>query len=216
MRSRLGTVCMLLGAVLILGALSLLLYNRSEASRADQAARELLPQLQEQIRTRHEESSEPAAALPEVLDPSAYQMTEVELDGNAYIGYLSIPSLGLELPVMSEWDYERLKTAPCRYTGSTKSNDLVLLAHNFARHFGTLKNLSPGDEVYFLDMDNVISHYRVVTVEILSSTAMEEMIGGEYDLTLFTCTYGGENRVTVRCDRVNEKEARDADETGGF
>ena len=29
-------------------------------------------------------------------------MTEVELDGWNYIGYLSIPSVGLQLPVMSE------------------------------------------------------------------------------------------------------------------
>ena len=41
-------------------------------------------------------------------------------------------------------------------------------------------------------------------VDILDHTAVEDMISGEYDLTLFTCTYGGENRVTVRCDRVVE------------
>lgn len=53
---------------------------------------------------------------------------------------------------MSQWDYERLKIAPCRYEGSTKSDDLVLLAHNYGKHFGTLKNLVPGDEVFFTDM----------------------------------------------------------------
>lgn len=138
------------------------------------------------------------------MDPKNYEMTEVEIDGYAYIGYLSIPALGLELPIMSQWDYERLKIAPCRYDGSTKSDDLVLLAHNYGKHFETLKNLVPGDEVYFTDMDDVISHYQVVTVEILTPNAVEEMVAGEYDLTLFTCTYGGQNRVTVRCDRVKD------------
>lgn len=202
MRNKLGTLFMVIGAALILGALALLLYNRQEADSAEQAAVDLIPQLQEEIRQRQEELAE--TVPPELLDPHYYEMTEVEIDGYAYIGYLSIPALGLELPVMSQWDYQRLKTAPCRYTGSTKSDDLVLLAHNFVRHFGTLKNLNPGDEVYFTDMDDQISCYEVVTVEILPPTAVEEMTAGEYDLTLFTCTYGGQNRVTVRCDRITE------------
>ena len=37
---------------------------------------------------------------------------------------------------------------------------------------------------------------------ILGATAVEDMTAGEYDLTLYTCTYGGENRVALRCDRV--------------
>ncbi|MGM9550206.1 MAG: sortase [Faecousia sp.] len=202
MRNKIGTVFMVLGAALILGALSLFLYNQEEASGGAQAAQELLPKLQDIIQ---QQEPEVGVNLPQALDPSAYQMTEVEIDGYAYIGCLSIPSLGLELPVMSEWDYERLKIAPCRYTGSTKSDDLVLLAHNYTKHFGTLKNLVPGSEVYFTDMDDVISCYQVETVEILTPTAVEEMVAGDYDLTLFTCTYDGQNRVTVRCDRVSDK-----------
>jgi hypothetical protein len=30
------------------------------------------------------------------------------------------------------------------------------------------------------------------------------MTDGEYDLTLFTCTYGGKSRVTVRCMEASE------------
>lgn len=204
MRNKLGTLLMALGAALILGALALFLFNRQEADVAEQASSNLLPQVQEQIMKRQEELAQSPTIPPELLDPHDYEMTEVEIDGYAYIGYLTIPALGLELPVMSQWDYGRLKIAPCRYSGSTKSDDLVLLAHNYIKHFGTLKNLVPGDPVYFTDMDDEISCYEVVTVEILPPTAVEEMTAGEYDLTLFTCTYGGQNRVTVRCDRVPE------------
>lgn len=204
MRGKLGNLCMVLGAALVLTALSLFLHNQWEASGAEQSVQALLPQLQQQIQERQEGQAESGKVPPEQLDPKYYEMTEVGIDGYAYIGYLSIPALGLELPIMSQWDYERLKIAPCRYDGSTKSDDLVLLAHNYGKHFGTLKNLIPGDEVYFMDMDNVISHYQVVTVEILTPDAVDEMVAGEYDLTLFTCTYGGQNRVTVRCDRVKD------------
>lgn len=204
MRGKLGNLCMVLGAALVLTALSLFLYNQWEASGAEQSVQALLPQLQQQLQERQEEQAESGKVPPEQLDPKNYEMTEAEIEGYAYIGYLSIPALGLELPIMSQWDYERLKIAPCRYDGSTKSDDLVLLAHNYGKHFGTLKNLAPGDEVYFTDMDDVISHYQVVTVEILTPDAVDEMVAGEYDLTLFTCTYGGQNRVTVRCDRVKD------------
>lgn len=125
----------------------------------------------------------------------------VEIDGYGYVGYLTIPALGLELPVMAEWDYARLRLAPCRYSGSTKTGDLVIAAHNYARHFGSLQTLLAGDEVRFTDMDGVVTVYEVAAVEILQPTAVEEMTAGEYDLTLFTCTYGGQSRVTVRCDR---------------
>lgn len=204
MRSKLGNLCMVLGVALVLTALSLFLYNQWEASGAEQSVQDLLPQLQQQIQERQGEQAESGTVPPEQLDPNYFEMTEVEIDGYAYIGYLSIPTLGLELPVMSQWDYERLKIAPCRYEGSAKSDDLVLLAHNYGKHFGTLKNLVPGNEVFFTDMDDVISRYQVVTVEILMPDAVEEMVAGEYDLTLFTCTYGGQNRVTVRCDRVKD------------
>lgn len=204
MRNKLGDLCMLLGAALVFCALTLFLYNQREASAAEQSARDRLIRLQEQLQERQEVGAVLPETPAELLTPEDIQMTEVVIDGYAYIGYLSIPALDLELPVMSQWDYERLKTAPCRYAGSTKSDDLVLLAHNYAKHFGTLKNLVPGDAVYFTDMDEEISRYEVVLMEILPPEAVEEMVAGEYDLTLFTCTYGGENRVTVRCDQVKD------------
>ena len=186
---------MILGTVLIVAALSLFLWNRREAEQAAEAVETILPRVVEQI-------AETAAEAPAPPDPFDPTMTETEIDGYLYIGYLSIPALGLELPVMSDWDYTRLTIAPCRYSGSTKTDDLVIAAHNYARHFGGLSGLSGGEEIYFVDMDNVVSSYTVVCVEILSPTAVEEMTNGEYDLSLYTCTYGGRSRVTVRCDRA--------------
>ena len=192
---------MILGAALIIAALSLFLYNRSEADKADKAAGELTAKVIEQIQkgaTDSEgETEDIADTQPEPYDTA---MTVEEIDGYEYIGYLSIPKLGLELSVMSEWNYDNLKFSPCRYTGSTKSNDLVICAHNYTMHFGYLKDMSEGDEVLFTDMDGKTWFYRVITVETLAPTAVEEMTDSDYDLTLFTCTYGGATRVTVRCE----------------
>ena len=165
-----------------------------EDRRAETLSENILSQIEEQVEERQ----------GEMADPYDLTMTEVEIDGYNYIGYLSIPSLDLELPVMSEWDYTRLKIAPCRYAGSTKNNDLVIAAHNYVSHFGPIKNLAQGDSVYFTDMDGIVSCYTVEEMDILAPTDVEEMTAGDYDLTLFTCTYGGKTRMTVRCGRVEQ------------
>ena len=177
---------MVLGAVLILAALSLFLGNRTEARQAERSSAEILPLVMENIRQPVPTGQAADTAEPELPDPYDTTMTE------------------LELPVMSDWDYPRLRIAPCRYAGSSKSDNLVIAAHNYERHFGNLAKLSPGDVVSFTDMDDVVSRYAVVAVETLAPSDVENMTAGEYDLTLFTCTYGGGSRVAVRCDRVED------------
>lgn len=199
---------MLLGTALIFGALSLFIYNQHEAMEAEMVSVNLLPQLMEVIEENEEAATEPETYAQPVgtpidyLDPSAFEMTEVEIDGYAYIGYLSIPKLELELPIMADWDYTRLRIAPCRYTGSVRGEDLVLMAHNYTSHFGGLSKLSEGDSVIFTDMDGIVTAYEVVAQDVLAPNAVEEMTAGDFDLTLFTCTYGGKSRVTVYCDRI--------------
>lgn len=188
---------MVLGAVLLLAALSLFGWNQLEAKKAGDASGKALTEILAQIENQ----------LPDgIPDPYDTAMTEKIIDGYGYVGYLDIPALNLQLPVMSEWDYERLRIAPCRYSGSVKSDDMVIAGHNYRQHFGSLQRLSVGDAVIFTDMDGVIHSYEVAAVDVLSPTAIEEMTAGEYDLSLFTCTYGGKSRVTVRCDRVSTEK----------
>lgn len=186
---------MIAGAVLIGTALSLFVWNQWKDRQAAISVERVLPQIEDYILEQEDDET----TAPEPYDP---EMTEVIIDGYAYIGYISIPSLSLDLPVMSTWSYEQLDIAPCRYHGSTKTDDLVIAAHNYIRHFAPLKNLLPGDEVYFTDMDGKITAYAVAEVDTLNPTAVEEMTDSGFALTLFTCTYGGQSRVTVRCDKA--------------
>ena len=88
-----------------------------------------------------------------------------------------------------------LEMAPCRYYGSIGGEDLVLMAHNYASHFGRIDELRPGDTVCFTDMDGISTWYQVTVRDLLPPTAVEEMTSGGSDLTLFTCTYGGRTRT---------------------
>lgn len=50
-----------------------------------------------------------------------------------------------------------------------------------------------GDPVYFTGMNGTRWRYQVAERTVLAATAVEEMTSGAYDLTLFTCTYGGQS-----------------------
>ena len=96
MKRKIGRLCMVLGAVLILCAAGLLGYNRWDAARAEKASQEVLGELEQTMQktiTEHRQENETAAPQP-VLDP-AQEMTTVEVEGRDYIGVLSIPAAGL-------------------------------------------------------------------------------------------------------------------------
>lgn len=208
MRKTLGVLCMLLGLVLVLGSLFLVLKNQQEDQLAQEFSNDVLPLLRTQI-TQVQETApaettpEPPQNIPvEYLTPEDLTMTEKVIDGYAYIGYLTIPDLGLELPVMSDWSYRQMKKAPCRYTGTLRGEDLVIMAHNYRGHLGRLSKLSTGAQVQFVDMDGTLWDYEVVAIDVLPAESVEEMTAGEYDLSLFTCSTNRTYRVTVRCDMV--------------
>lgn len=199
MKNKIGMFCMILGTMLVLTALSLFVYNQYENKQAEKSVKKLLPLIMEQIEISTTDTSERDRLIQNFLAPT---MSEVKIEGQAYIGYLSIPSIALEIPVMSEWDYNRLKTAPCRYAGSTKTDDLVIAAHNYSRHFGSIRELGSGDVIYFTDMNGMVWQYEVEITDILAPADVEDMLDGDYALTLFTCNYSGTSRITVRCRRV--------------
>ena len=123
------------------------------------------------------------------------------VEGDAFCGRIIIDKLEMELPIYDEWDYKRLKSAPCRYTGGVNTDDIIIAGHNYKTIFGSLGKLVNGDEIKFIDGYGEEHIYEVYDVVILDGTAVSDMQSGEWDLTLFTCTKSGEQRVTVRCER---------------
>ena len=210
MRRLAGILFMLLGAAILFSSGCLLLNNRQEDRTAQDFAEDVMPQIYEQIHSTQEteasnRESEVLSEVPEYtpaefLKPEDLAMTEKIIKGYSYIGYLTIPELNLELPVMSDWNSKRLQISPCRYTGTIKGEDLVIMAHNYRSHFGRLSQLAVGSTVQFVDMDGKVWHYEVVAMDVLAAESVEEMTSGEYDLTLFTCAKNRTHRVTVRCN----------------
>ena len=182
------------GLLLIAAALCLTVYNLWDEKRAGDSAEELLQQYQA-LKSGTPDSE------PEEAEASDSEVADIAADSRKYAGVLEIPSLGIILPVMEEWSYEGLKEAPCRYQGSAAQDDMIIAGHNYRFHFGGLHKLEADDEVVFTDAEDHRFEYQVTEMVRLEGGDVEKMESGNWDLTLFTCTTDGQNRVTVRCKR---------------
>ena len=206
MRKGFGICCIILGVCCLISSLGLIAYNRWEEEKAQDVSKNILQDVQEDIQdnTREESTSEESNQdKPEEISVDIpKEMLTTQVDGYDCIGVLSIPVLELELPVLMDWSYAKLKIAPCHYFGSYYEKDFVIAAHNYQSHFGRLSELQPKDLILFTDISGTVYCYEVVLLETLPANATEEMITSGFALSLYTCTTGGASRVTVRCNVV--------------
>jgi len=189
MRKCIGVICVFLGILCILSSVGFAVYNLYEDKKAEKITQSLLGNIQNTIKEK-------------TPGPEDTEMATVKFDNYDCIGVLSIPVLDLELPVLTDWSYAKLKKAPCRYYGSYYEKDFVIAAHNYKSHFGRLSELQTGDLVLFTDVGGTVHYYEVAILETLSKNATNEMITSGFDLSLYTCTLGGGSRVTVRCNAI--------------
>lgn len=201
MRHKISFLCILLGLILLLGAVGLagyfLLENRAAGSAAANMAEQLV--FETASVTQTVELPPSRQEIPDyVLDPNM-EMPSAVVDGHDCIGVVEIPKLDKRLPVISRWSYDDLRIAPCRYDGSAYDGSLIIAAHNYTAHFGSLSTLQTGDRVTFTDMDGNMFSYDVTEVTTITPDAADALYEGTWDLTLFTCTFGNTYRVVVRC-----------------
>ena len=215
-----GKILIVLGLLLVAAALGLTLYNVLDSQRAGKASASVLEQLAPQVEQAAQNApvylpadvthlsepeidpvtgrAEPVEYPDFVLNPQMEPPAQ-QIDGNSYIGILSIPSLEQSFPILKECTDDNLRIAPCCYSGSPYLNDFVIAGHNYTTHFGSLGAVRIGDSVQFTDLDGNVFDYEVMEVTTLPANAVEEMTSGEWDLTLFTCTVSRADRITVRC-----------------
>ena len=128
---RQGHCLIALGLLLIAGALVLVLHNRAESDRAGEASEAILKTLLEVVEENGEGDpydgvSWDPGSWNEALDDAdhdendADEIPEMEVsivDGYGCIGVIEIPSEGISLPVMADWD---LTLFTCNLGGQTR------------------------------------------------------------------------------------------------
>ena len=194
------------GLILLAAALFLTAYNFWDSRRAGQAANDILQELS--MPSELQKASETPKWPSESASPASEKPREMptqEINGLRCIGVLEVPRYQMRLPVVCDWDYEKLELAPCVYSGSYETNDLVICGHNYSTHFSRLKYIPLGEDVYFTTVDGIVYHYEVDNLETVQPNSVEQMISADdWDLTLFTCHNGGQTRCAVRCVSVDE------------
>lgn len=94
-------------------------------------------------------AGETSAALLQELeaDPAPPAITEevtiTTPEGYELLGAVHIPALDISLPVLATWDEALLDAAPCRYSGSLTTGDLVIMGHSYRTHFRPCGASSP-------------------------------------------------------------------------
>ena len=209
---------MVLGAMLVAGALSLAVYNNVEDAKAGDTSKAILERLEKAIEENViEEFGAGVVAQAGTGDDANGQTVReiegkdslvklskktarpIELETYYYIGFITIPKLGISLPVQESWSDYNLRISPCRYSGDIANGKMIIAAHNYDSHFGRIKELSVGDEVIFTDTLDREYYFTVADTENISGSDPLKMESGDWALSLFTCTFDGSDRVTVRC-----------------
>lgn len=180
-----------LGLVFFLLGFGVLVYNFNESNLAKKRSEDVMDLLDQQIQEEKTQSQED--------NFQNQKMQTINIDGYEYIGKIILDDLGINLPVISEWENQALTTAPCRLLGSPLDGDMVIVGHNYRSHFGPLLRVKRGEDLVFEDVEGKVYSYEVENTETLKGDEYDRLVRGEgWDLSLVTCTLS-RDRFVIRC-----------------
>ena len=195
-------------------------WNSKTQTHAVENYREILEALQPED---YEAFFEEATAYNDSLRKLTYPLTEYEqlegydsilnINGNGIMGYITIPKLGVELPLYHGISTEVLNIACGHLEGTSlpiggESTHTVLSAHRglpHARLFTDLDKMEIGDTFQITILDRTCT-YQVDQIKVVNPNDIDDVqiVEGEDLCTLLTCTPYGINshRLLVRGTRI--------------
>lgn len=162
------------------------------------------------------------AADPDALyhaDHFSTYSTTLDVTGTGIMGYITIPRIGVELPIYHGTSDAVLQVAAGHLEGTSlpvggESTHAVISAHRglpSAKLFTNLDELEAGDTFTITVLDRVLT-YEVDRISIVlpTETDLLQPVEGQDYVTLMTCTPYGINthRLLVRGHRVNTRESQ--------
>lgn len=183
----------------------------------DAQALDPLEQLYAELQRRNEELF--ATHQADLKDPFSYEQPAISLEEygleDDVIGFLHIPALELDLPILLGANEENLSLGAAHLTQTSypiggENTNCVLAAHRGyykAPMLREVERLQIGDTV---DVENFREtlHYVVTEIRIIDPTDIDELLiqPGRDLVTLVTCHPLGSNRqrYVVFCERQNQ------------
>ena len=200
-------------------------WNSKTQTRAVENYQDILDQLQP---ADYEKYFQEAEAYNTALGQLSSPLTEygqltnyaavLDVSGTGIMGYISIPKLGVELPLYHGISAEVLNVACGHMEGTSlpiggESTHSVLSAHRglpHARLFTDLDKMELGDTFQITILDRMVT-YQVDQIKVVrpDETNDVQIVPGEDLCTLLTCTPYGINshRMLVRGTRIENAPA---------
>lgn len=187
---------MIISALLLVMSGILLFYNSSENNRVEEGNLKSVTELEKIFDQELTKKRKNDDYIPE-------SRISININGQNYIGIIYVPTLNnLALPVIETCTESNLKVSVCKYSGSIQEGNFVIAGHNYKSSFGKLSKLSIGNIIYFKDANGAVYKYTCKIIETLSPNAVDEMTTGNWDMTLFTCTYNNAKRLAYRFEQI--------------
>ena len=132
-------------------------------------------------------------------------------DGSKYsaVATVSIPSLNLSYPVLSETNDELLKISPCKFWGPNPNEvgNFCIVGHNYrnTKFFSKVPNLAMGETIKLTDMSGKTLTYKIYdkyTVDPTDVRCTSQLTNGKKEVTLITCTNDSKQRVIVKATQI--------------
>ena len=195
-------------------------WNSKTQTRAVENYQEILNSLKKEDYERFFlEADQYNLELSQLDDPllDYYRLVEyrniLNINGNGIMGYVSIPKLGVEIPVYHTVSAEVLNVACGHLEGSSlpvggENTHCVLSAHRGLPHaklFTDLDKMELGDTFTLTVLDRTLT-YQVDQIKVVRPDEIDDvrLVAGEDLCTLLTCTPYGINshRLLVRGMRI--------------
>lgn len=132
-----------------------------------------------------------------------------QINGHKVVGIIKVPKLDLEYPILETTTVETLNLSITKFWGNeiNEIGNVTLAGHNNLSGvmFGKIKKLEKGDIIELTDIQNVTLKYEVFKTYIIDPNDISCILPeeeGTREVTLITCTVGGENRFIVKAREI--------------
>ena len=132
-------------------------------------------------------------------------------NGKTYstVGSVSIPSINVNYPILSETSDSLLKVSVCKFWGCNPNEvgNLCIAGHNYRnkKFFSKAINLVVGDTIEITDLDDKTVQYAVYdkyTVDPNDVSCTSQLTNGKKIVTLITCTNDSQQRVVIKAEAI--------------
>lgn len=234
-KKRMYKIGFFLSVFLICVLCSYYIYAENDRNKSEEVSHQILAQLSDKENTVVKDNTtknivndvlivaldeREAETVQEIIDEETVSAESQETNGATYTAEngeeytidsrLTIPSLGIDYPVISETSEELLKISLNKYWGQgpNKIGNYCIVGHNYAngKMFGKLSQMEIGDTAVLKDMATgksiTYEAYKKYIVDPTDVSCTSQLTNGKREMTLITCKNYGTQRLIIKCREV--------------